>query len=414
MKGILCDKRGFTFTEILFAATISVFVLGSILSVWTFTHKILTGETERTGMRVELLKFKETIRRDIRESYVPYMAFYPKDTGEYSAISMPLADVDENGFYQRDEEDNIVWDKTVIYHIADVGGGERHLRRSVIEPWTDLLETKSERNKLIRKVVNGTIVDPNALDLITENLDYFTIAPDAPIVDFYDISDDPIKARNIVFGYTTLEPGAHTVRFKVTGKNPSSTGYALGIDNIKIDPCGSDREAEYYNSSYAQAGSITSSGDTITVHNDSIWGNSNYLEYGTSASAKGEWVQFNYVAYDLWRESSFANVSKNNVTEYGDEVYMKLEVPEDREEGKELIAWSANSQTQDDTDGGTDGDLPAYPIVIRTLIKNELIENDADLIRILLRAPSGNPTKFSAVYITRKKVQGTTRTRMVF
>jgi len=115
--------RGFSATEVVFAAVISGAVIAAILAVWVFSYKSWVVENQRTQLRVDLMKTLETVRNDIRLSSLTYISLYPAGGEPFSAISLPVAELDANGFFDLNANDEIVWDKTVIYHtVTDVSG----------------------------------------------------------------------------------------------------------------------------------------------------------------------------------------------------------------------------------------------------------------------------------------------------
>ncbi|MFH1305881.1 MAG: prepilin-type N-terminal cleavage/methylation domain-containing protein [Candidatus Omnitrophota bacterium] len=394
------DQRGFTLTEIMFVVMVSVVIIGSVTSAWVFIYKTWVEKSDETQLRVDLMKALEIIKRDIRRSSLRYMSFYPEGETTYSAISMPLADTDAGGFLKLNADEEIEWDKTVIYHVLSGENGTATLRRTVYDPRDNDL-TDAERYKQLENTVargegtRGSTTDKNFL----RNLETFTVDPLALLFDFYDESETPVKVDRITFGEARLSAGDHTIRFEIDGKNPASSGYGIGIDNIIITPCGSWREAEYYNSSFASAGSLTVAGGTAKRVYDPVWENNNYLEF--QAGGIGAYAEFKDY-YDLWRESSFNSATLDNTTKAGEEVHVELDVPQDGVEARE-IAWSAGAETGDAEPDGRDGTLPTCPIVIRTIVENGFIIDDAELIRVKFRSSSENPLKISAAYIMRRK-----------
>ncbi|MDD4956694.1 MAG: hypothetical protein PHH49_05450 [Candidatus Omnitrophica bacterium] len=402
MARLVGDKKGITLAEIMFAAVISIMVVSTVVSVWIYTQRTWRGEIRHTSIRTDMIKAIERLRSDIRLSSGTYMTFYPSGGSEFSAISMPLATTDSDGFFLRDGSDKISWSKTVIYHIVSETGVDK-LRRTVINSWDSALDATG-RYSLLTNVVNGTNTGASHEDLIKKDLQAFEITTLSPVIDFYYDSSDPVKVRNVVFGYAKLSSGSHTVKFKVTGKNDDSTGYAFGLDTIKIEPAGYPREAEYYNSAGAPSGALSSGGSTLEKVSGSMWSNNNYLEY--NATFIDDYIEITD-GYDLVRESAFDNTTRNNTTKFDADVKIKLELPEDREDDKNMIAWSAYSQTGAASQDGADGYLPAYPIVIRTIVKNGYMDMAANAVRVRFKAPSSNPTRIDAAYLTRKTIQGT-------
>ncbi|MFH1665933.1 MAG: prepilin-type N-terminal cleavage/methylation domain-containing protein [Candidatus Omnitrophota bacterium] len=407
MEPRLLSKKGFTLIEVLFVAIITVMVVSTILSAWIFTQKTWSGERYQTFLRVDMLKSMETIKSDLRLSSTSYMSFYPMTSGVYTAMSMPQAECDRDGFFTMDSEGKIAWDKTIIYHIV-TDGDEKHLCRTVIDSWDDDLDQDGRYN-LLEDVVSGDDTGDSYKYLMKSYLDRFEIEPSAPLIEFYTDSAEPVKSRNVVFGYAELSPGSHTIEFTVMGKNQSSGGYAFGIDSISIDPCGSYRDAEYYDSSFAPGGALTTSGNSINIYNDSIWRNQNYLEY--AASGEGSFLEITD-GYDLWRDSVFESASKNNTRLGGQQSYLRVETLEDREEmGKDDIVWQAFSEADDSVVEGRDAELPGYPITVRTVVSNANIDTEgvtsadpvrSDVVRVKFKSSSSNPFMMSAAYITRR------------
>ncbi len=416
MRRYISDGRGFTLTEVMFVAVISVIVIGTILSAWIFTHKAWTIEGERTRLRVDMTKGMETVQDDIRLSSATYIVVYPADSvsGAYTAISMPVADTDAAGFYTLDAGGAIEWDRTVIYHIFTDDDGNKTLRRTVYDPRDNTMSDTDRYNQLAAVVSAGTGGVGSTTDTeFLENLDTFEVAPLPLTIDFYEDSEDPVRMGKVIFGWARMDAGDHTVRFEVTGKNDDSSGYAFGLDYLRIEPCGSRREAEYYNSSFAPSGALSSNGKTVNRVYDNTWSNDNYLEY--QATAEDDYITITDY-YDLWRESTFSDSSRNNTMFYEEEVRVKIELPEDRETGKEQIRWYASEQSGDTQQDGRDGyanpgaptSAPSEPLVIRTVIKNAFIDMDADagekadLVRVKFKSSSSDALKIAKAYITRR------------
>ncbi|MBD3296268.1 MAG: hypothetical protein GF392_02755, partial [Candidatus Omnitrophica bacterium] len=310
MIRLLRNNRGFTLVEVIFVAVITVMVIGAILSSWIFTYKTWTVENQRTQLRVDLLKALETIKRDLRLSSLTYIAFYPSGAEPYTAMSLPVAETD-NGLYSLNAHGNIIWDKTVVYHLYAEADGTTTLRRTVIDPRDNTLTDEERQNQLADIVTSGGEGAGQETDTgFLRNVSNFGISSLAPFVDFYTDSSTPERAGKVVFGWTKLSSGNHTFRFEITGKNASSSGYAIGLDTIMIDPSGSAREAEYYSGSFAPSGALSLSGASVSTVNDTIFSNHNYLEF--NASAVGDYLEITD-GYDLWRESPFDNAALDNI-----------------------------------------------------------------------------------------------------
>ena len=398
MRRILRDRKGYTLIEILFVAVISVVAIGAIVSAWVFMYAMWTSESEHTLLRVDIMKALETIKTDLRLSSLTYVSFYPAGGEPYTAVSLPVAEVDANGLFTMDAVGEIDWDKTVIYHLYTDGGGTTTLRRTVFDPRDNDMDETERYEQLESVVTSGTGGAGSTTDTeFLEDVDTFEISSMSPVIDFYDSSSTPVKIGKVVFGSVKLDAASHTIRFEITGKNDSSSGYNIGLDNIMIEPSGSIRDAEYYNSSFAHAGALTVSGGTVARVHDPIWSNDNYLEF--RASGEGDYIEIaDY--YDLLRESAFENAVLNNAEKVEDEVRVGLDIPEEAEEGE--ITWFAYAETGDSAQAGNDGDLPAYPVTLRTVVTNAQIDMEGDIVRVRLKSSSENPLKVEAVYITRR------------
>ena len=396
MRKFFKDRKGFTFTEVMFVAIISVMVIGGILSAWIFTYKTWTVERQYTDLRVDLMNALEVIKNDLRLSSLTYMSFYPDTEETYTAVSMPVAEVDSNGFFALNADEKIDWDKTVIYYLHTAGDGSKTLKRKVFDP-RDNTKDEDERYTQLESVVTGEQGEE-----FLKNVDTFEISPLSPIVDFYDESSTPVRAGKMVFGWANLSSGDHTIRFEIDGKNDLSTGHDIGVDDIMIEPSGGPREVEYYNSSFAPAGSLTVSGGTVNRVHDFIWGNDNYLEF--NATDVGSYIEISDY-YDLWRESSFENAALDNTAMFDEEVHVKLDAPEEESSDPVEITWFAHVETGDTQTAGRDGGFPGgatSPLTIRTVVRQDNISVEGDMIRVSFKSSSDNPLVIDKAYITKR------------
>ncbi|MGB2598906.1 MAG: hypothetical protein WBB86_01780 [Candidatus Omnitrophota bacterium] len=409
MKNVLRDARGLTITELMVSAMVAAIIIATILSAWLFAYRTWIREEKRVHARVDLLKANETIKRDIEKSSATYMSFYPAGADTYTAISMPAAEANESGFYTLNEFDEIEWDKTIIYHVFTDGEGNKTLRRTVYDP-RDNTMTRDERYTQLESVAaSGTGDIGSTTDMVfCENLDSFGIKALPFIIDFYLNDTTTQRTGKVIFGWARIEPGEHTLRFEVTGKNENATNYRVGIDSLQMEPSGGYREAEYYYSSFAPSGAVTTSGETIVAGHAKRWGNKNYLRF--RGIGVGDYIEFTDY-YDVLRESSFAASTLNNVFLYDDESDVNgdramLELPEDRKAEVKASSWFAYTQTGYAQTAGTDGRLNltvgSYPITLRTVIGNDYIDKEADGVRMRFVSSSANPLKIEGAYITRR------------
>jgi hypothetical protein len=405
MKNVLRDSRGLTIAELMVAAMVAAVVVATILSAWVFAYRSWMKEDRRTRMRVGLLKATEMIKSDIQRSSATYISFYPDGADTYTAISLPVAVQDADGLYTLNAGGEIEWDQTVIYHVYD-DGGNKTLRRTVFDPRDNAL-TASERYTQLENVATaGQGGDSTDMDFL-EDLDNFGIQTLPYIIDFYTDSGTPVRSEKVTFGWVRMAQGDHTVRFEVVDKNDSSLGYGLGVDYLKIVPCGRPREVEV-----ALGGGITTSGGPVTRVHDSVWSNNNYLEYG--ATVEGDYIEFTDF-YDMWRESAFEGVSRDNTYSYDDDTdyygdRIVLELPWDRTEGVELITWQAHAEAFDPVTAGSSGYVnpsdvnsrPGAGVTVRTIISSGNISEEGDYIRVKLKTYQGEELWAEPVYITRQ------------
>jgi len=411
MWKFLKQKKGFTLMEVMFAAVVSVMVIAAMLSIWVFTYKAWTGERARTGLRIDMVKALETMKTDLRLSSLTYISFYPSGGSPYTAISMPVATLDANGLFTISASNKIDWDKTVIYHLYPTSGSNRALRRTVFDSRNNSM-TDGQRYTQMAAVVSTGSGGSSTDTTFLENVDVFEISSLAAVIDFYDESSIVIKENRVKFGSTRLAPGNHTIRLEITGKNDSSTGYDIGVDNIRIEPAGSVREMEYYDSSFAPSGAFAVSGGTAGRIYDFLWNNDNYLEF--SAGGIGSYMEITDY-YDLWRESAFNSTTLSNIERIEEEVRVGLDIPDDGEQGE--ITWFADAATGDAVQDGSSGYVnpanssvpPITPVCVRTVIDHADLDIDpdetddrVDMIRVKFKAASAGTLKIEKAYITRK------------
>jgi hypothetical protein len=396
----LRNKKGFSLTELIFAGSIAVVIMITIMSAWIFAYRTWKEETVQTDLRVDLMSSLERIKSDLRLSSLTYMVFYPEDASTYTAVSLPKASVDANGLFGMNTNEEIDWEETIVYFVGTDDDGNDVLKRIVIDPRDNSLTPEEHYTQLENIVTSGAGPSGSTEEEFLENIDTFAITSLAPYIDFYESSTTPVRAGKIVFGWAKLSAGNHTVKLEVTGKNSLSSGYDLGIDSISIEPAGSVRDVEYYSSAYAPSGMISTSGGSVNRVHSSVWSNDNYLEL--ASASVGSYIAFTDY-YDLWRESAFMAVSQNNTEKIGEEVRISLEIPELDEQGE--LGWfgytEAGSSDQDGVSSGFPGGVAA-PVTIRTVVTQDNIDSDVDMIRVSFKASETNPLVVDKAYITKR------------
>ncbi|MGD2278613.1 MAG: hypothetical protein PVH45_00785 [Candidatus Omnitrophota bacterium] len=408
MKTFFSNKKAMTLVEIIVAAAIAVIITSLVIYIWIFTHQVWKAEGLRTSLRVNLLQGIETVKEDIRLSSATFMSFYPAGSDTKTAVSLPRADIDANNMYTLNAFGEIVWDRTVIYHVFTTEEGEKQLRRTAIEPRDNTLDHNERYAQLVQVVTDGDgdglgLSPAPSTEILLKGLDLFELTTFPAVIDFYEDDSNVQRVGKIVFGWERMSAGDHTIRFECIGKNDDSSDYWFGLDYLLIEPSGSVREVEYYDSSFAPSGALDTSGQPVGVYGGLKWSNADFLAF--DAGAAGDWIEFTDY-YDLWRESSFYNCMIENVTTGEDIIYMKLELPQDREEGNEEIVWMPHYQTGDPNVDGRNAFLATYPQTARTIIPHDFISAEGDMVRVKFVSAGGNPFKVAAAYITRR--DGTT------
>ena len=403
MFKFLSNRKGFTITEVMFVAVITTMAIASILAAWVFTYSRWSNENVRTSLRIDMLKAIEVMKNDIRFSSMTDIVFYPDTGPPYTGMSMPGADKDVNDFFTLDANGNIVWDRTVIYHVYTSPGGDEILRRTVFDPINNAYNEEERYTQLSNTVSNGTggsgsTTDENFL----KNLDTFEISPLSSEIDFYDESATAVKVGKLVFGWAKIGSGDHTIRFEITGQNALSLGFDIGIDNIMIEPSGWSREMEYYASSYAPAGMLTLSGGTTSRVHNTVWSHHNYLEF--NATLAGDYFEI-VDNYDLFRDSLFYPASLNNLTKTGEEIRAGLDTPGEDERGN--FTWGAWVEAGDSVNAGHDLPLPLSDwsdtsITVRNVITQDNISLEGDLVRVSFKASTDDALEINKAYISKR------------
>jgi hypothetical protein len=390
------NEKAFTLTEVMVAIALSTLVIAVVLPVWTMTSGLIRNESTRTEMRIDLMTSLETIKSELRLTNLNYLSMYPEGAGPYTAISFPAAVTDADGFFSLNAAGDIEWDNTVIYHLYPETDGSQTLRKTVI-PLRDNSMTATERLLELENVaVSGEGPEGSVTTDFLENIDEFEVESLSPIIDFYDSSGTPVRVGKVTFGWAQLGPGEHTIRFTITGSNPDSSGTDIGIDSLMIEPSGSTRDVEYYATEFAPLDALTTSGGTVGPVYSPEWSNNGYLEF--SSDGENSYIEIKD-SYDLWRESSFDNISMDNVLKTGDEARIYLELPENGEPG--AIDWMATVEAGEEKDMFLpDSTVP--PMVIRNIVTSTNIAEPADVVRLKLKSASDTPLTIGRVYITRR------------
>ena len=239
-------RKGFTLVETLMAvvifATVIAIAMGGWLQFMVKSNHVNTQASLDMDVRRVVERFRFEARNTARESII----FFPEGAEPYSAVGFALpADSDADGLMDM-AGSNILWRQTVIYHVWN---HSPHQMRRTLFANRHPDATYAERYDQIAAVVNDGHGAEAAMDgeiatttVLFENLFTGRLWHASSTFDGYAPAGNT-RAR-LSLGSLPLGPGAHTVNFTVTGKNPNSTGWKLRLDRVSAGVAGWPVEAE--------------------------------------------------------------------------------------------------------------------------------------------------------------------------
>src|SRR3989338_796520 len=199
---------GFSLLEAMISIAVGSVFLGSVLSAWQFSTKTWKEENVRSLLRVSIEQSMEKIKEDIRLSDSNKVLFYPSSGSPYTAISIPRATPNANGFLTL-SGGNIVWDKTVVYY-PFLNSGKTELRRTVYNTFdTNSTSRQTELDTLVTTGAPSGGSSATTRVLFKNDTAAFEIVSPNPTFDGYaaSVSRSPLTS----FGSVTLTSGAHQV-----------------------------------------------------------------------------------------------------------------------------------------------------------------------------------------------------------
>ncbi len=292
------SMSGWTMTEMMVSVIILSIALSAAISGWLYVFRGEKMNAVQNELDIDVRKAMERIRADLRLSSIDKMYYYPAGVGPYTAISMPLArDDNGDGLIELDGSGKIIWDQTVIYHVW--AGTPNELRKTTFDP-RNTNRTPAEMQSQINSVVavgNGSATFDSATATtvpIFKNLFNWEIYGKGAQYDGY--RPLPNRDDDVLFGSALLTPGAHSLTFKVVGKNAASTGYKIGIDSIVMSPCGVPREAE------AQTVSASVGATPVAEYMGGSWDGCYQMSF--PATLTGQYFTLS-MENDRWEETNF-------------------------------------------------------------------------------------------------------------
>ncbi len=315
-------RRGFTMIEMLVAAAISVFLIGGATVALINAVRFWRAEAIRSELHMDLETALERIRHDLRLSSVGIglMAFYPADAAAYTAISFPLASPGADGLLERDENNDIIWDTTVIYHVRP--GSPDELIRTTFHPRNEnaasedfYLQLESTVQATTTAGVQAAALDDEVAEsrIVFRNLVEMVFRPPDLLFDGY--APQYGRARSFNWGGIVLSNGVNELTFTVRGRNAASDpeGYKVGIDRFALSYSGSPREGEMvlpvhnhpvapYYSYEINRGAVEA--EDMSEYGASWSGNSQLTFLPPIGNAEGASITF-HVENDLWCDANF-------------------------------------------------------------------------------------------------------------
>ncbi|MFH0907457.1 MAG: prepilin-type N-terminal cleavage/methylation domain-containing protein [bacterium] len=294
-------KSGFSLIEMMIAIAIMGLVVAGTISGWLF---VIFGErwnSTQDKLDLDVRTALEYIRRDLRLTTMNKMYFAPAGPGPYTAVSFPIAvDDDGDGLVELDGNTNIIWDITKIYH--RYGTGMEFRVTTIVNRDNSL--TDAQRQAQLDYILNngdaaGTFEAGNASTrTLFKNLFTWNVSIDSAIFDSYNPTVDREPAMTL--GSLILSNGTHSYKFNVVGKNPSSSGYKLGLDAMAVSASGGQREMEKQTISI-QSGAAA----FVEPMTNGSWSGNNHLAF--PATATGQYVTLGMVN-DAWEDDNFGGM----------------------------------------------------------------------------------------------------------
>jgi len=237
---------GFSLLEVMVATSILMIAVGMSITVLYYVLKSANQSETQNELDMQVQLAMERIKYDMRLSSLGEMFFSPAGSGPYGAISFPMArDDDGDGAVDLDADGHIIWDRTMIYHVWQ--SVPYQLRLTIFDTRDNSLSDLQRQQQIDSVVLNGNGASaPNSANATTtvvfQNLFTWIVSPASSTLDAY--SDTEKRTIGVALGSALLSPGDHTFAFTVQGKNPSSSGYHVGVDNLFVSPSYGLREGE--------------------------------------------------------------------------------------------------------------------------------------------------------------------------
>ena len=251
-------RKGFTLIETMTALAILSLAVVAAVGLWILfmykTHRANAQVELDMDVRSVIERFRTEVRNTARETIV----FYPEQREPYEAVSFALA-ADDDGDGLMDMADggtNILWRQTVVYHVWN--RSPYQMRRTLFRNRNPNASYADRYSQVAAVVMDGEGEgaclggESATTSVMFQNL--FTGRLWHATARFDGYSPQPNVAETITFGSLPLAPGAHTVNFKIVGKNPDASSRRLRLDQVSASISGWPAEAELCSAAGVSAG----------------------------------------------------------------------------------------------------------------------------------------------------------------
>ncbi len=383
-------RKGFTLLETVLVTSILSLVMVAVMGSWLlFMHK--SNRTYNQAMLdMDVRKVIERFRAEMRNGARETVIFYPENTSPCQAVGFALAsDEDGDGLMDMDAGgSNILWRQTVIYHVYD--RAPTQMRRTQFSNRNNggLYADYYRQIGQVVEAGNGAGAclpgESASTTVMFENLFTGKLWHAESVFDAY--APQANTPDRMTFGSLPLGPGEHKMTFTVVGKNPSSTGRSLRLDQLSASISSWPLEAEMC----AAAGAAATPGYVGIGLAGAAYG------LASATAADGEAITLT-VANDAIDECEFIgkgrNVSLSNAVVRFDTTYQPSGFTEgsfvSKLEGQYAETWNGGVQT-------ADGERSVYftptNCVIRIPVMGQWVTQDGfgPVFRLYKSAKNGN------------------------
>lgn len=291
-------RAGFTLGEVMVTVALLGVVLASSIASFTYVMRNDRFIATQGELDMDASLLVERLRRDLWRTSRDQIIVYPPGDGPYQAISFPIVlgnepiTVDENG--------EIDWDATVVYHLKD--GAPSQVRRTVFNPRIELSGPDREQ-QLADVALDGDGAETFNADnadtrVLIENPVEWELNVSGVRVDAYASADD---RRVIQLGTALVNDGANSISFRAVGKNSANSGEArhFGIDLLSASVSGIPREGEWQTVSASEGASTVFDNRPLSE----AWSGNSLLRF--PANSVGSFFTLSF-ENDRWEERNFS------------------------------------------------------------------------------------------------------------